>query len=128
MAIVEPMYPIVGLHGTFGTGFFQTKDFGIDLVQRDSLARSEGQRQRAQESVPCQGFMKADKLYSSFPESEKQVWRDAVKRPVMSGYTLWMSECLYLWSKGLSSPLKPSISGGYSPKKAIPGGPYPPPT
>lgn len=111
-----------------GTSTFVTYDWGIDLVQRTPIMKSKIKSKNIALSKPCLGFQTADKYYSAFPEAQKQVWRDAVKKPVMSGYTLWMKECLYLWGQGLNSPLRPSISGGYTCEKAITGGPYPPPS
>lgn len=121
------MYPIVAVSGPLGTGFYATYKWGIDLVQRNVLARSASQKKRIKQSSSCQGFIKADKIYSNWPEARKQIWRDAVKRRYMSGYTLWMKECLYCWSNGWFAPDIPSISGGYSVKKVIPGTEYPPP-
>ncbi len=128
MARVEMMYPIVAVDGKFSTGIYQTYKWGIDLYQRNKIQRSYAKKKNIRLSKPCLGFQKADKYYSAFPEPEKQIWRDAVKKRVLSGYTLWMKECLYLWGQGLNSPLKPSISGGFTREKAITGGPYPPPS
>jgi hypothetical protein len=127
VARVAPMYPIVGLSGPMGTGYYTTNKWGVDLVQRNTLARSYSQKKRIASGVKCQGFSSADKIYSGWPDSKKDVWRDAVKKPVMSGYTLWMKECLFAWSKGWYAPDVPSISGGYSCRRVVPGHTYPPP-
>jgi hypothetical protein len=59
-------------------------------------------------------FAIADAYYSDMPEERKQVWRDAVVAPRMSGYTLFMKEALYCLAKGWSIPYSPSESGGFS--------------
>jgi len=128
VAIVDVMYPIVTVHGKMGTALFTTTKAGIDLDQRREIDRSNIMKKRTALAKPCLAFKKADKIYSNWPEHKKQVWRDAVKKPVMSGYTLWMKECLYLWGKQEYAPDVPSISGGYTCEKATPGNTYPPPS
>lgn len=128
MALVEVMYPIVSVRGKMGDALFTTTPHGIDLDQTRPLQRTATMKKRTALSKPCLGFKKADKIYSNWPEHKKQVWRDAVKKPGISGYTLWMKECLHLWGKGEYAPDVPSISGGYTYEKAIPGTTYPPPS
>lgn len=47
-------------------------------------------------------------------ENQRQVWRDAVRRPGMSGYDLYMSENMHCFHDGDGGPAGPSPSGGYS--------------
>jgi len=128
MARVKIGYPIADVWGKMGNLVFVRYPWGIDIQQYTPMASRVAGEKALANNISCTRFAKADKLYSAFPESEKNIWRRAVKKPGITGYTLWMKECLYLWGRGESSPLKPSISGGYTREKAIPGGPYPAPT
>jgi hypothetical protein len=66
-------------------------------------------------------FQWVDSLYTEKPESEKIVWREAVKRSALSGYGLWMKEALTLVMRGLNPPDTPSDSGGFSTLYVKPG-------
>ncbi len=78
------------------------------------------------EANPCAQWRTADALWVSQPESWRQMWRDALKKPSMSGYDLWMKEALTLCSQNKYLPDEPSISGGWSTKKVIAGVTWPP--
>ncbi len=75
---------------------------------------------------PCQQWQQADAIWVNQGESWRQKWRDALKKPGMSGYDLWMKEALTLCSQNKNLPDDPSISGGWSTAKVIPGDTWPP--
>ena len=66
-------------------------------------------------------FAWVDHLYTQFDSQHKAVWKAAVKKHCMSAYDLWMKEAMTLIASGFPPPDTPSISGGWSAKKAIPG-------
>lgn len=76
---------------------------------------------------PCQSWKQCDWLYQMMTEEQRLVWRKAIKKPHMSGYDLWMKECVSLSVKGKNPPDLPSVSGGYSTALAIPGTTWLPP-
>ncbi|MBA7540040.1 hypothetical protein ES705_32329 [subsurface metagenome] len=76
---------------------------------------------------PCKQWQHADALWVSQPDAWRQTWRDALKKPGMSGYDLWMKEALTLCSQNKYLPDEPSISGGWSTSKVVPGETWPPP-
>ena len=63
---------------------------------------------------PCNVFKIADAAYTALPEETKQQWRDAVKKPGISGYTLWMKENMTAAMREGKLPTGPSASGGFS--------------
>jgi hypothetical protein len=73
-------------------------------------------------------FKVADGLYSLFPDPVKLLWRKAVKKHGISGYNLYMLECVACFVAGNYAPDCPSISGGYGYKKITPGAYFPPPS
>ena len=73
----------------------------------------------------CCVFRYVDALWQSKTTAEKAIWHKAVKRRHYSGYDLWMSEALYCCLHAQRPPDSPSISGGFSPRKAVPGTVHP---
>ena len=69
----------------------------------------------------CKCFTYCDLLYQGFTPAERLKWRQALKKPGLSPYDLWMSECLTLTTKRQHPPDVPSISGGWSNKKCLEG-------
>jgi len=63
----------------------------------------------------------ADRFWQMMPRSERQEWNAAVKRPYLTGYQLWMKEAMSLFARQEFAPDHPSISGGFTTHKAIPG-------
>ncbi|MBA7543016.1 hypothetical protein ES705_35342 [subsurface metagenome] len=78
------------------------------------------------EANPCKQWKQADAIWVSQVEPWRQLWRNALKKPGMSGYDLWMKEALTLCSQQKYLPDVPSISGGWSTSKVIPGTTFPP--
>ncbi|MBA7534182.1 hypothetical protein ES705_26428 [subsurface metagenome] len=77
------------------------------------------------EANPCRQWKQADAIWVAQSENWRQMWREALKKPGMSGYDLWMKEALTLCSQGNNLPDVPSISGGWSTAKVIPGDTWP---
>lgn len=67
-----------------------------------------------EEKCPCQAFQVLDLYWQSMSKAEQDVWNDAVKKPHMSGYQLWMKESLWLCKESGYLPACPSVSGGFS--------------
>ncbi len=74
---------------------------------------------------PTLAFKYLDAIYSQFSEADKNVWRNAVKRPRMSGYGLWMKEAMFTVTRGYPPPRVPSPSGGFACHEVMPGEPDP---
>jgi len=72
-------------------------------------------------------FAHADKLYQELTQEQRKLWHDAVKKPHMTGYDLWMKENLSHLLQGYKPSLTPSTSGGWSCKHLPHNGtlPYP---
>lgn len=72
-------------------------------------------------------FRYCDAVYQQMTAGQRAPWKAAVKKPAMSGYTLWMKESIHLATQGYYLPDAPSPSGGFSASDAEPGATYPPP-
>lgn len=83
--------------------------------------RSSAHRGGIVPRVDCCIWKYADLLYQRFPQSERDMWRHATKRPHMSPYDLWMHEAIPYLNEGLSPPDQPSHHGGYSTDTDSPG-------
>lgn len=127
MARIWTGYPITAVHGNFGSGEFAMNRGDILLRPRKPTGHRKHEYHFNPAKQECKNHKWADLIYQMFTPAQVGVWRRALKAPHKSAYDLWMMECLYLFNRGLSSPLEPSVSGGYTGKKAIPGGPYNPP-
>ncbi len=66
------------------------------------------------QKCPCEAFKKCDKKYQQLSLQQRAPWRAAVKKPHISGYNLYMKECVSLLIKEENFPDCPSVSGGYS--------------
>ncbi|MBA7537074.1 hypothetical protein ES705_29340 [subsurface metagenome] len=66
------------------------------------------------EKCPCKGFKEADARYHAMTPAERAPWQAAVKKPVLSGYSLFMKEALATILRHNKWPECPSVSGGYS--------------
>ncbi|MBA7536907.1 hypothetical protein ES705_29172 [subsurface metagenome] len=75
---------------------------------------------------PCKAFTLCDKHYQQMNSDEKKKWKDALKKPGMSAYELYMKECLCSLIGNGHFPYKPSQSGGFSCRSLIPGPETPP--
>ncbi len=65
-------------------------------------------------SCACEAWKAADMNWVLLTEAQRQVWRDAVRRPGISGYDMYMSENMHCFHDGDGGPDGPSPSGGYS--------------
>lgn len=59
-------------------------------------------------------FRYADTAYSMMSPQDRQHWKNAVKAPNTTAYTLWMSECMTCILAFGYPPVAPSDSGGFS--------------
>ncbi|MBA7658680.1 hypothetical protein ES703_66639 [subsurface metagenome] len=75
----------------------------------------------------CHIFKHIDGCHKLLPQANRKQWRDAVKKPHMSGYDLWMKEGLHHGNRILPPPDEPSNSGGFTPGPLNPGSRFPPP-
>ena len=55
-----------------------------------------------------------DKIYQDLPFTQKTLWKISVKKPAMSGYELFMKECMSAAIREQKEVRSPSCSGGYS--------------
>ena len=83
---------------------------------------------KSTEPRDCCVFKYVDAIWQRLSTAERAPWFAAVKKRGISGYDLWMSEQLYLALHAQWLADGPSISGGFSPRKAVPGKTFPPPT
>ena len=72
------------------------------------------------DKCPCMAFKAADAFYHENADALRPVWHPALKKPVLSAYTLFMKEAIALCISTGMLPLCPSISGGYSCLHLIP--------
>lgn len=63
---------------------------------------------------PCEAFTLCDERYQNMTEDERDTWRNATKKPGISGYELWMKECLYSMIHYKTMPITPTESGGFT--------------
>ena len=63
---------------------------------------------------PCNVFRECDKAYTALSTVEKKVWRDALKKPGISAYNLWMKEQMTAAMNAGKLVTCPSVSGGFS--------------
>lgn len=66
------------------------------------------------DTCACESWQIADVLWVGEFEHTRQAWRDAVQRPGISGYDLWMGWHVWCFAQGLDAPATPPPSGGYS--------------
>lgn len=66
-------------------------------------------------------FSYADVAYSAMPPEQRQEWREAIKAPNTTAYTLFMKECITSLCAYALPPVSPSESGGFSASYVIPG-------
>lgn len=127
--MAKPFYsfPVLTVQGRFGNGIYKMRDSGPFLDHYSLLPEKREDPYYTPRKCSCQAFKYLDLQYQGFSDEEKTKWRRAVKKPGLSGYTLFMSEGLYLLTKGKCFSGEPSISGGYNAKKAIEGYKYFPP-
>jgi len=74
----------------------------------------------------CMAYAIADYLWIH-GHVDHNLWSRAVKAGGFSGYALWIKEATACARQGLYYPDVPSISGGYSTSKIIPGHTFQPP-
>ena len=75
----------------------------------------------------CSAWQECDRLYMEMQIPVRQVWKEAIKAPNTTAYTLFMKECVSLTTSGLFAPDFPGPSGGYTTGEAIEGDTNPPP-
>lgn len=87
------------------------------ILKRRRTYKKDGDHADLNASQVC--FRHADTLYTTLSKAKRAEWKAAVKRPGMSGYDLFMKEAVALLAKGKRPPDHPSISGGWSTRKAV---------
>lgn len=70
-------------------------------------------------------FRYADDSFTAMSPAARQVWKDAVKKPNTTAYTLWMAEALTSLMALGRCPKAPSESGGWSTSRVIPAEDFP---
>lgn len=130
MAILNHGVFIAQIKGRVSDGVYATtpaRSGGVAVVRK--LPRHvKTYRSHSQHNFcPCAAWSTCDALWIAFSAAQQQVWRDALTRAGMSGYDLWMSECLTTTIAGQYAPDAPSASGGWSTNEATAGSTYPPP-
>jgi len=78
------------------------------------------------EDCPCMAYAVADYVWMRLGIDVPR-WRAAVKRRGLGAYGLWIKEAAACAKRGRYLPDAPSISGGFSADKAVPGFRYQPP-
>jgi hypothetical protein len=76
---------------------------------------------RKAEICACKMFKRADALWVDMSDAAREPWHQNARARGISGYDLWMKECLWLWHRGLLAPDLPGASGGWQPHSATPG-------
>lgn len=66
-------------------------------------------------------FSYADTAYSCMTPEQRQEWKEAIKAPNTTAYTLFMKECITCLCAFAFPPQRPSSSGGFSASYVIPG-------
>ena len=94
----------------------------IPTLKKDGIkGKVAGDYENSRVYITRRCHVYADYIYGLWCDPEKFLWRDAIKRPGKSTYDLWMSEALVLLLMGHRPPDEPSISGGWSNRKAKEG-------
>jgi len=114
MARVWLGYPVASVKGNFGTGVFRRGSAILGPRKPYPPSRKKGH------TCPCKCWLWADWSWTH-DLVDQEAWREALKRPHMSRYDLWMREAVWLASKGHYMPDWPSLSGGYSTCSVISG-------
>ncbi len=96
------------------------------LVSRPKIPHKKQEGKTPHQKCPCEAFTMCDKRYQTFDVQTRAKWKVFVKNKPMSGYGLWMKECLCCLIRGYNFPDQPSASGGYSCALIIPGADPPP--
>jgi hypothetical protein len=120
-------YPLTSITGRFGNGIYKTRN-GVPFLDHFSdPTQKRHDKSYTPRKCSCQAFKYLDLQYQGFSQAEKDKWRQAVKKPGLSGYTLFMSEGLHHLTKNIPWSGEPSISGGYSHDRPMPGHRFVPP-
>jgi len=105
------------------------------LSKGQALTRTHGKRVKDRpervvwdfgEHCYCDAYVIADILWVNH-QVDHELWIKAVKRKTLSGYDLWIKEATQCAKNGWYLPDVPSISGGYTTDKIIPGLTWQPP-
>jgi hypothetical protein len=97
------------------------------VIYRRRAKMAFNKNDKSTEPRDCCVFKYVDAIWQRLSPAERAPWFAAVKKRGISGYDLWMSEQLYLALHAQYLANGPSISGGFSPRKAVPGTIWPPP-
>ncbi len=127
MARIKLGFPLVAVTGNFGKGRYRTTKAGTLLYAPKGRPKTKIKGPKEELKCPCAAWKLADATWVGMTEAEQQVWIDALKKPGMSGYDLFMKEAVTCMIAGNNSPITPSISGGWSTTKVKCDGPIPPP-
>ncbi len=73
------------------------------------------------QKCPCEAFTACDLAYQRMSAAAKKIWKDAIKKPGISAYELYMKECLATMIKTGTYPDGPTDSGGFSCRLVTPG-------
>ena len=117
-------FPITEAHGRFANNMFIQKKKGSSMSFRLSRQRRYKRNPKKPFKKECQAHKYADWLYQQKSESDISYWRSKLKKSHMSAYDLWMKECMACFLNYGTSPFVASVSGGFSTKKVVAGGPY----
>ncbi|MBA7539002.1 hypothetical protein ES705_31280 [subsurface metagenome] len=96
------------------------------LVSRPKIPHKTQKNKTPEQKCPCESFTMCDTYWQNMDSLRKHSWHHSVKNKPMSGYQLFMKECLCLLIAGYNFPVGPSPSGGFNCITVEPGSEKPP--
>ena len=89
---LSPLLAVVA--GSAGGWFLQKKPFKKNFEAHQRHKHKKQTDKTQSEKCPCQAFRLCDSQWNELPSGIQEDWDNALKKHRMSGYTLWMKECL----------------------------------
>ncbi|MBA7539852.1 hypothetical protein ES705_32137 [subsurface metagenome] len=88
---------------------------------RAKRAHKKDTHRTPRQKCPCEAFTLCDLAYQRMSAEDKKIWKDALKKPGMSAYELYMKECISSMIHTGTYPDCPTASGGFSCRLIKPG-------
>lgn len=111
---------VYDIRGKMGGAIFKRHPYSDQTVLEPTRKNRRALPPTPLQKIQQERLAAADTFYKQMPQSERDTWKAAVKKNHLTGYQLFMKECLGLFSQGRNGPVVPSISGGYTYDKATP--------